>query len=202
MPETSRKLGHVKITQIQPNGLKHIVSGNNIYDPSRIVAVPLLYLSSFGVEGQDEQGERSLDIHHADHSKTRNKGVNGISIGFTSHYQVMRTRFGDHMQDGVAGENIIIECQEEIWLPDLGKKVEIHNPETGKIVSLDVTKIAAPCDEFSHFAAESQGQRQPANELKETLQFLGDGRRGFLLSLGADQENGLVQPGDIVYAIS
>lgn len=114
----------------------------------------------------------------------------------------MRERFGEHMQDGSAGENIIIECQEEIWLPDLGKKVEIHNPETGKIVSLDVTKIAAPCDEFSHFAAESQGQRLPANELKETLQFLGDGRRGFLLSLGADQENGLVQPGDIVYAIS
>ena len=64
MSETSRKLGQVKITQVQPNGLKHIVSGSSIYDPSRIVAVPLIYLSSLGVEGQDEQGERSLDIHH------------------------------------------------------------------------------------------------------------------------------------------
>ena len=202
MSETSRKLGQVKITQVQPNGLKHVVSGNSIYDPSRIVAVPLLYLSSLGVEGQDEQGERSLDIHHADHSKTRNKGVNGISIGFTSHYQGMRTRFGDHMQDGVAGENIIIECDQEIWLPDLGRIVEFRNPETGIIVSLDVNKPAAPCDEFCHFAADRPGQRLPANELKEALQFLGDGRRGFLLTLGADQETGLVQPGDIVYTNS
>ena len=46
-----------------------------------------------------------------------------------------------------------------------------------------------------------QGKRLLAEELKDTLQFLGNGRRGFLLVLGADQETGFVQPGDLVYAI-
>ena len=145
---------------------------------------------------------RLLDIHHADHPETHNNGKNAISIGFTSHYSRMRAKFGDHMQNGAAGENIIIEYDQEVWLPDLGQKVEFRNPESGQVVSLDVIKFAAPCDAFSHFAADSQDERLPAEELKSVLQFLGKGRRGFLLALSADQGTGHVQPGDLVYAIS
>jgi hypothetical protein len=162
----------------------------------------LLYLTSRGVEGENEKGERSHDIHHADHPDTRYKRHNAISIGFTSHYRVMRSMFGDHMQDGTAGENIIIDFEEEIWLDDLGLRIEFHNPGSGKIVMLDVVKTAAPRDEFCHFATNSQDKRLDKQALKETLQFLENGRRGFLLTLGAGQEQGLVQPGDQVYGIS
>jgi hypothetical protein len=196
-----RKLGQVKITQVQPTGLKYETPDGKSYDPGRNVLVSRLKLDQRGVEGETADGQRLLDIHHADHPETHNRGDNAISIGFTSNYQVMRARFGDHMLDGTAGENIILDCEQQIWLPDLGKKVEFHNPSTGKIASLDVVKIAAPCDEFSHFAAESQGQRLGAAELKDILQFLGNGRRGFLLTLDAGQEIGLVMPGDIAYAI-
>ena len=49
---------------------------------------------------------------------------------------------------------------------------------------LDVVKTAAPCDEFCHFATNSQDKRLDKQALKETLQFLEHGRRGFLLTLG------------------
>jgi hypothetical protein len=59
----------------------------------------------------------------------------------------------------------------------------------------------APCEEFSHFAANSQDERLSADKLKETLQFLGNGRRGFYLSLSEGQDMVTVQPGDKVYAV-
>jgi hypothetical protein len=195
------ELGRVKITQVQPSGLIYEVPGGYRYDPSRRVEVNHLLVSARGVEGIDFLDQRILDIHHADHPHTSNNGNNGISIGFTSHYRKMRVRFGEHMQDGAAGENIVIDADQEIWLADLGQRVEVHNPETGNVLSLEVVKIAAPCDEFSHFAANSQEERMKPEELKDTLQFLGGGRRGFLLRLSGDQETGYVRPGDMVYAV-
>jgi hypothetical protein len=202
MEPNLRELGRVKITQVQPSGLIYEVPGGYHYDPSRRVEVSRLLLSARGVEGVDFQDQPMLDIHHADHPHTSNNGNNGISIGFTSHYRKMRTRFGEHMRDGTAGENIIIDTDQEIWLADLGQQVEFHNLDTGNILSLEVVKIAAPCDEFSHFAAKSQEERLEAKELKDTLQFLGGGRRGFLLKLSGDQEKGYVQPGDVVYSVN
>jgi hypothetical protein len=69
-------------------------------------------------------------------------------------------------------------------------------------VVLDVIKFAAPCEEFSHYAANSQGDRLPAEELKATLQFLEDGRRGFLMKLNVNQEPALVKPGYLVLAVA
>jgi hypothetical protein len=124
-----------------------------------------------------------------------------VSIGFTSHYEAMRARFGEHMVDGIAGENIIIEYGEEVWPEDLGQHIVIENTGTGLRALLDVVSFAAPCDEFSHFAARSQNERLPAGELKSTLQFLNNGRRGFLLVLSGDQEAATVQPGDRVFRV-
>ena len=105
------------------------------------------------------------------------------------------------MADGAAGENIIVEHNQEVWLDDLGKQVVIESSETGNKTVLDVLSIAAPCEEFSHFAADSQHERLPADELKTTLQFLNNGRRGFLLVLTHGQESAMVQAGDRVFAV-
>jgi hypothetical protein len=202
MTENLRQLGLVKITQVQPAGLIIETPSGNIYDPSRRVEVPQLLLTHQGIEAENPQGERILDIHHAAHSDTHNEGDNAISIGFTSHYDQMRARFGEHMQDGIAGENIIIDSAEQLWLDDLGQQIIIQDPNGERQVVLDVIKFAAPCEEFSHYAANSQGDRLPAEELKATLQFLGDGRRGFLMKLNVNQEPALVKPGYLVLAVA
>jgi hypothetical protein len=69
-------------------------------------------------------------------------------------------------------------------------------------VVLDVIKFAAPCEEFSHYAANIQGERLPAEEFIATLQFLGDGRREFLMKLNINQEPALVKPGYLVFAVA
>jgi len=66
---------------------------------------------------------------------------------------------------------------------------------------LNVLTFAAPCEEFSHFVARSQHEKLPATELKATLQFLNNGRRGFLLVLSDGQEMATVQAGDRVFVV-
>jgi len=106
------------------------------------------------------------------------------------------------MVDGSAGENIIIEYEPEVWLEDFGGQIAIENADNGHMARLDVLSFAAPCSEFSHFAANSQQKRLPAAKLKSTLQFLGNGRRGFLLVLIDNQEPVTVRAGDRVFAVS
>ena len=146
-------------------------------------------------------GEHVLDIHHIDHPDKAYDNNDLICIGFTSHYDAMRARFGEHMVDGIAGENIIIEYGEEVWPEDLGQQIVIEGNVTEQRTLLDVVCFAAPCDEFSHFAARSQQERLPAEELKSTLKFLNNGRRGFLLVLSDGQETATVQPGDRVFRV-
>jgi hypothetical protein len=201
MSEKMRVLGKVKLVQVQPSGLIIETPTGYFYDVARRVEVDRLVITSKGIEAITPKGERVLDIHHIDHPDKAYGNDDLISIGFTSHYEAMRGRFGDHMVDGTAGENIIIEFEDEVWSEDLGECVVIENSETGHQTLLDMVSFAAPCEEFSHFAADSQNERLPADELKDTLRFLNNGRRGFLLVLRAGQEPATVQPGDRVFGV-
>ena len=201
MTENLRELGVVKLVQVQPSGLIIKTGTDYTYDPSRRVEVDQLRITPEGIEAVTPDGEHVLDIHHTAHPQTHSEGDNAISIGFTYHYTEMRKRFGKHMVDGIAGENIIIDFEEEIWLDDLGQQIAMENPRTGRRVLLNVIQFAAPCDEFSHFAAQSQHKRLPADKLKAILQFLGNGRRGFLLSLSERQDSGIVHRGDRVFVV-
>jgi len=153
MVEKLRELGTVKLVQLQPNGLIIEKGSGYFYDESRRVEVDRLEINSKGIEATTPAGEHVLDIHHLDHHDKEYDDDDLVCIGFTSHYQAMRTRFGDHMVDGIAGENIIIEYPDEIWLDDLGDQIGIENQETGQLLILDQVQVAAPCEEFSHFAA-------------------------------------------------
>jgi len=201
MVDNVHELGRVKLVQVQPSGLIIETPSGYFYDAFRRVEVDRLLITSKGVEATTPEGEHVLDIHHIDHPDKAYANDDLISIGFTSHYEVMRARFGEHMVDGIAGENIIIEYGEEVWPEDLGQQIVIENTVTGHRTLLDVVCFAAPCDEFSHFAARSQQERLPAAELKSTLQFLNNGRRGFLLVLSDSQEAATVQPGDRVFRV-
>ena len=201
MIEKLNLLGYVKLTQLQPTGLIINTPSGEFYDPSRRVVVDSLQISPLGIESVTPDGEHMLDIHHIDHPDKKYDNDDLVCIGFSSHYAAMRAHFGEHMIDGIAGENIIIQAEKEIWPEDLGQRLGFESSETGDITFLDVVKFAAPCEEFSHFAAQSQHQRLPAAELKATLQFLGNGRRGYLLVLSDGQEPAIVQPKDRVFVI-
>jgi hypothetical protein len=201
MVDDVEKLGRVKLVQLQPSGLIIETPSGNFYDASRRVEVNRLLITSKGIEATTLKGEHLLDIHHIDHPDKAYDNDDLISIGFTSHYEAMRARFGEHMVDGIAGENIIIEYEEEVWSEDLGQQIVIESIVTEQRTLLDVVCFAAPCDEFSHFAARSQQERLPAVELKSTLKFLNNGRRGFLLVLSEGQETATVQPGDRVFRV-
>ena len=88
------------------------------------------------------------------------------------------------------------------WPEDLGQQIGIESAESGQIAVLDMVSFAAPCQEFSHFAAQSQHEKLLADKLKSILKFLGNGRRGFLLLLNDTHDEVFVQPGDRVFVAS
>jgi MOSC domain-containing protein YiiM len=202
MVENIRELGHVKLVQLQPSGLIIQTPNGEYYDPSRRLVVDRLFVTPQGIEALTPSGERVLDIHHMAHPGKAYGNDDLVCIGFTSHYTAMRARFGEHMVEGIAGENIIIEYDREIWPEDLGQQIGIENQETGRMTVFNLVRYAAPCEEFSHFVAQSQDKRLPASRLKSTLQFLGNGRRGYLLVLKEGQEGVHVRPGDRVFVIN
>jgi hypothetical protein len=195
------EIGRIKLLQVQQSGLKVKQHPYGYYDPTPLLVVESLLLYPDGVIGVTPDGRRVIDVHHMDHPASRNhKGVNGVSVGFTSHYEAMRSKFGDHLVDGCAGENILVEADDIITLADLGKQLAIQTQKTGELIYLTRLKVAAPCVEFSLFAA-SHGMALPAPQLKETLQFLDGGKRGFYATVsGHDSDEMLVQAGDRVFA--
>ena len=201
MNENMRQLGKVKLVQVQPSGLIIETPTGYFYDVSRRVEVDRLLITSLGIEAITPAGEHVLDIHHINHPDKAYDDDDLVSIGFTSHYAAMRARFGEHMVDGSAGENIIIEYADEVWTDDLGEQIVIESAETGQKARLDFVSFAPPCEEFSHFVAKSQHERLPATKLKSTLQFLNNGRRGFLLVLSKGQKGATVQSGDRVFVV-
>ena len=201
MVEKTRELGKVKLVQLQPSGLIIETPAGYFYDAQRRVEVDHLLITSKGIEATTPDGKHVLDIHHIDHPDKAYDDDDLVCIGFTSHYEAMRTRFGEHMIDGVAGENMIIDFDQEIWEEDIGKQLAIENTKTGKMTFLDLVCFATPCDEFSHYAAQSQVERLTAPELKAILKFLNKGRRGFLFVLSEGQEAATVQPGDRVFGV-
>ena len=106
----------------------------------------------------------------------------------------MRANFGSHLIDGCAGENILIESAASYTLADLGNQLAIQIAATGQIVYLTELVVAAPCVPFSNFAARPLSKQQ----IKEALQFLDNGRRGFYATLAAQQQEVVIRAGDRV----
>lgn len=203
--ENMRPIGRVAIVQLQPDGLIIDAAGRTpsgyFYDPSRLVRVDSLEITPLGIEAMLPDGKRVLDIHHIEHPGKEYDEDDLVCIGFTPHYAAMREQFGEHMLDGIAGENILIEAEHEIWPDDLAPRLGIENQETGKMAVFELQSYAAPCSEFSHFCAQSPYEKLPADRLKQVLQFLGNGRRGFLLVLSGQHERVVVRPGDRVFVL-
>ncbi len=175
------ELGTVAILQVQRQPLKQNGSNGRVYVPEGIVRVVSLAITDRGVVGYTVSGDPIQDSHHADHPESRFRGENAISVGFLPHYESLRQEFGSHLVDGIAGENILVASELAPTMADLAGVLRFDNPD-GSSIECSCLKAMAPCDEFSHFARRAS-TRLHAAVLKETLQFLDGGRRGFTLRL-------------------
>lgn len=199
MTERLQEIGQVKLLQVQQSRLIVGERPNRYYDPKPLLTVECLELDPEGVVGLTADGGRFLDVHHVRHPQSRYRGGNAVSIGFTSHYAALRERFGPHLWDGCAGENIIVATDRWIAPATIGERLAIGNAATGDLVYLSGLRPASPCVQFTQFAAG----RTPLEgaELQAALQSLDNGARGYYASLAPGQRRAVVQPGDRVYRV-
>ena len=191
-----QKIGSIIQIQIQPASIK--VGQPERYDPTRLLVVNELLLSQAGVVGVTDDGQHIVDVHNANHPETKSRGDNGFSIGFTSHYESMRHRFGKHIANACAGENILVQTDTMFSLADLQNGVAILQTRTDEYIFLIDIQPVVPCLPFSNYAAN---RLLAPSEVKETLQFLMHGRRGFLAELMDKSKTVSVRTGDVLYKI-
>src|SRR2546425_829659 len=104
----------------------------------------------------------------------------------------MRDRCGERITLGCTGEIIIVETERRIALEDLERGVMLLAPDGQELARLEVLQVAEPCRPFSGWAL---GDVVEARVLKETLQFLEGGTRGYYcIGVGT----GIVSMGDRV----
>ena len=170
-------IGTVVRLQVQESSLK-VGSKPRRYDPAPIRSVPALRVSSAGVVGLTKNGEAIADVHHSEHPASKNRGgENGISLGFTGHYREMRQRFGHHLADGIAGENILIAADRQ-FQEELAGGVVVEGTD-GRRLELRPVIVAAACVEFSRYALKFPDDARPDATVTEALRFLDVGMRGF-----------------------
>jgi len=179
-------LGPIVRLQVQIDPLKRGEKPFQRYDPTNIREVPALAIEPHGVVGLLPDSDAVLnDVHHRDHPRSRFRGENGISLGFTAHYRAMRERFGAHVMDGIAGENILVATETPISIDDLAHGLMIG--EGDEAVVIDAWAIAAPCAPFTKFCLGLPHDRKPDRRVTEALQFLDGGMRGFYGRYGDDR---------------
>ena len=185
-----RQLGRIVRLQIQRASLKAGEKPTRTYDPAPLLSVGRLQVGPDGALGEGPDGSWVVDVHHRAHPRTKNEdGGHGVSLGFTSHYARMRDRFGGHITLGCAGENIIVETDRRVPFEDLARGVVLLSQQGQELARLEVLQVAHPCRPFSGWAL---GGMVESAVLKETLQFLEGGTRGYyclgvgcgILSLG------------------
>jgi hypothetical protein len=190
-----RELGRLVRLQVQRTTLKTGVKPERRYDPAPLLAVERLALSPDGALGAAD-GAWVVDVHHRAHPHTKNDdGRNGVSVGFTGHYAAMRERFGERLTLGCAGENLIAETPFPLRYEDVAQGFAIVGPDGAERARLRVLQVAHPCRPFTGWAL---GGMVETSVLKEHLQFLDDGMRGFYC---VAEGVGVVEVGDVLVAL-
>lgn len=186
-----RALGRVVRLQIQRSSLKTGASPHRVYSPGSILSVPQLAVGPDGAYGLEPDRGWIVDIHHRSHPDSKNPdGENGISLGFTGHYAAMRDRFGDRIELGCAGENILVETSGRLTLDELLGGVAVLSPAGAERLRLVVLDVAKPCRPFTGWAL---GNVVESDVLKARLQFLDGGMRGFYCTA---EGHGVISVGD------
>ncbi len=174
--------------QIQREPLKR----DSVYDPGPLLEVEEILVDALGVIGRTDLGW-VLDTHHANHPNARGRGLRGVSMGFSSHYQEMQARYGD-APVGIAGENIIVEADRRWEQDELAGGVAIGRDS---VVEFPSAKPAAPCLEFTSFLLDLP-QRAGRDDVRDDLDFLDGGTRGFIIDAARIRTPASIRIGDAV----
>jgi hypothetical protein len=193
-------IGRIARLQVQTGHLKRGEQPRRWYDPAPITEVTTLRLDDGGVTGIAADGTVLHDVHHRDHPISRHRGDNGVSVGFTRHYAEMRERFGDEfLPDGIAGENLLVECDEHLTVDAIGGALAIET-QSG-VVRLAEVMVAAPCVEFTRYCLRWPRDARPDRTVTEALQFLDHGMRGYYARFDLDTSAASeLRVGDVVFA--
>ncbi len=175
MPE----IGTIKLLQVQIASLKVGQAPHRRYDPAPLRQVTAIEVDPDGAIGLAADGERLLDVHNRRHPATKQQaGINGLSFGFTSHYDLMRDRFGEVASDGIAGENILIVSDRQ-WTEDELAAGLVIETGSGQRLPLVRVVVAAPCVEFTRWVMRFPDDARPDLTVTGNVQFLNDGLRGY-----------------------
>ncbi|MDJ0923690.1 MAG: hypothetical protein QNJ77_03930 [Acidimicrobiia bacterium] len=187
----SDRIGEVVLLQIHGDLL---VPGDR-FDPTPLVEVDEMSIDSSGVLGRTN-GMWAVDVHHR--SWPGRGGRRPVSMGFTSHYDMMRDRFRD-VPLGTAGENILVTASQRISLEDLGTGVVIRGAD-GRAAILTQPFVARPCQQFTSFmlALPYKAERE---EIADELAFLEGGMRGFIFAVDGLEEPVTIKNGDGVFLL-
>ncbi len=172
------QIGTIARLQVQLSSLKLGERPHRWFDPTPITDVPILSLIGGGVQGIAADGSTLPDVHHPDYGAGKNRGNNGISVGFTSHYDAMRSRFGDHLTNGIAGENLLVDAPRRFTVDDLASDLFVET-DSGEFLRLEQIIVAAPCVEFTRYALRFPDDARPDHIVADALLFLNDGMRGY-----------------------
>jgi len=176
-------LGPAVRLQVQRGRLKPGERGSRVYDPAPLLAVDALRVSDAGCLGRSGDSW-VVDVHHRQHPDTRHRAEGPVSILTTGAYRALRKRYGAHVADGVAGENVLVDS--DLLLTDLTPA-----PLSIGAATLESVIVAEPCVEFSHWCAGTP----PSVSARADLNALRGGARGWL---GIPAAPALVAVGDVV----
>ena len=188
------EIGRIARLQVQITSLKVPGPRFRAYDPAGIRAVAALRLDDGGVTGLDEAGNPVPDVHHRDHPASKYRGENGVSVGFTSHYAVIKGRFPGSLADGEAGENILVETDRTWSEADLTGGLMVSTASGG--IRLRSVVVADPCVEFARHLLDWPPDARPDRTVGDAVAFLGNGVRGFYAEL--DGAPARIAVGDLV----
>lgn len=175
MPE----IGTITLVQVQIASLKVGEPRRRRYDPAPLRRVPAIEVDPDGAIGLAADGERLLDVHNRRHPDSKQRqGINGLSFGFTSHYGLMRDRFGDIAADGIAGENILVASDRRWSEADLAAGLVVETT-SGQRLPLVRVVVAAPCVEFTRWVMRFPDDARPDLTVTGNVQFLDHGMRGY-----------------------
>lgn len=184
-----REIGCVVKLQVQTGPLKQGPNRDQ-YRPVNLLEVPTLEITERGVVGW--QGETAIvDVHHQDHPHAAGQRGHTLSFNFTSHYEAIRGRYGEHVYTGCGGDNLVFTAAGPITLADLQGELVLKTQEGGCGRVLPPT-VATPCLSYSHYILNYPSPTP--TQLKETLQFLHHGQRGFYADWQGEPLR--VRPGD------
>jgi hypothetical protein len=186
------RLGPVVSIQVQRSALKQDGIG---YDPAPLLRVEEAAIGPHGLIGFHDGGW-VLDVHGDLHPKARGGGRRALSIGFTSHYDLMEQRFGG-VPVGIAGENLVVASGRRILTGDLAGGLVVET--TRGPIEFPAARPAAPCREFTSYLV-GRDDVAPRGEIAADLEFLEGGMRGFLLPVDHLRGWHRLRVGDEVWA--